>query len=390
MKKPVYIEVTNTLLSSSWTGIQRVTAEVIRGLVDLAVDVRLIKWDTRSKGFRMINENEFNLLIHDGPSRKTIVSKIWNKVSRYAAKSIHRLDIQDFESQAIFFDIEASWHNPMLRSELLTEVTEKGLQSVQLHYDLIPFLYPAYTPLTTRQKFYPFMKAHFEYTNTYLCISQSSANDLKSHLKRHDLYKDQVIKPIQLGSNFWSEPVSLQNGLKKHDQFLLVVGTIEVRKNRSMILDVFEKVEHKFPEIHLVFVGKEGWLVEETKDRITQHHLYNKKIFWYRELGDAALSYLYQNAQLLIEPSWYEGYGLSLVEALAYKIPVLSSNRGALPEAGGDYAVYFDPDDPGQLKQLLIKALSDSSFYNQLKQKLKNYKPHSWEETAKQVIPYLN
>ena len=80
-------------------------------------------------------------------------------------------------------------------------------------------------------------------------------------------------------------------------------------------------------------------------DRLETSALHGQCIFWLRDLGDGAVSWLYERCHVALYPSLYEGWGLPVVEALQHRRPVIASNRGAVPEAGLGIAQIIDPDD---------------------------------------------
>ena len=100
-------------------------------------------------------------------------------------------------------------------------------------------------------------------------------------------------------------------------------------------------------------------------------------------LGDNALASLYQNAQLFVYPSLYEGFGIPILESFACQCPLLCSNTSSLPEVAGDGACYFDPYSEESMRNSITTVLGDECLQDELRQKgAVRLKQFSWKKTA--------
>ena len=147
----------------------------------------------------------------------------------------------------------------------------------------------------------------------------------------------------------------LRKRLNLPKEFLLNVGTIESRKN---ILPVVQAI--KDIDIPLVIVGKPTGYYQQIKTYIRQHNMENR-IFFFQGLDMEELAVLYATATIFIYPSIYEGFGIPIIEALYSGTPVITSNMGVFPEAGGPSSCYIDPTDVTQIAYALITLLADVS-----------------------------
>src|SRR4030095_1761978 len=139
----------------------------------------------------------------------------------------------------------------------------------------------------------------------------------------------------------------------------LAGGIFEVRKNYGLLLDVWEHLiqDSRF-DLDLVIVGRRGGSEADALiARLEASPLYRRRIFWLRGLGDSALSWLYERCHVALQPSFYEGWGLPVVEALQHRRPVIAADRGGIPEAAMGQARLIDPDDV----RAWYKALADVS-----------------------------
>lgn len=162
-----------------------------------------------------------------------------------------------------------------------------------------------------------------------------------------------------------------RKGLKK-DNYLLFVSVIERRKNLHTLFDAYMKA---FPDIKmpLVVVGGKGFGYKEIKE----HYLdlpddIKKNIILTGFISETEKYALLNNARAFVFPSLYEGIGLPVIEAFASNLPVLTSRKGALPEAGGDAALYIeDPYDTEEVSQAIVRIANDVELRSELRKHIK-------------------
>ena len=132
------------------------------------------------------------------------------------------------------------------------------------------------------------------------------------------------------------------------EKFILNVGTIEVRKNVLIAVKAIKNTN-----IPLVIVGKETAYATEVKSYIAENNLENQVIFL-NKLSLSELAMIYQMATIFVYPSFYEGFGIPIIEALYSKTPVITTQGGVFPEAGGPYSIYVDPYNEVALQEKLL------------------------------------
>jgi glycosyltransferase involved in cell wall biosynthesis len=165
---------------------------------------------------------------------------------------------------------------------------------------------------------------------------------------------------------------------------ILVVGTLEPRKNLAMLLRAFAAIRDVVPH-RLVFAGPEGWLTDEMHDTARALDLGDRLVLT-GFADDEALGGWYSSADLVAFPSLYEGFGLPLLEAMACGAPVVASSASALPEVGGDAAIYVDPTDQEAWSAAMLDLLHDPDARARLADAgLARAASFSWNETARQT-----
>lgn len=178
-----------------------------------------------------------------------------------------------------------------------------------------------------------------------------------------------------------------------HDKpFLLYVGTLEPRKNLRGLLDAFALVEKQIPH-QLVLVCPQpanSWL-----DKLLgrSHELsgisdsLGSRLLWLEDLNDLDLVELYRRCDLYLMPSFYEGFGLPLLEALACGAKVAAARTSSLPEVGGNLPRWFNPKDAVDMAQVILDALEwEGPSPEQLEQHLEHF---SWRNTAEEILNFL-
>ena len=170
------------------------------------------------------------------------------------------------------------------------------------------------------------------------------------------------------------------------ERFILWVSTIEPRKNLECLLEALAQAQLEERGQTLVLVGGNGWRAEEGAGLAQRLGLSARTIF-YGPASRDELRLLYNAAWALVYPSWYEGFGLPPLEAMACGTPVISSTAAALQEVLGDAPLYFDPADPAALSEHLTRLQCDEALSWQLREAgLQRAALYRWEETARRTL----
>ena len=170
--------------------------------------------------------------------------------------------------------------------------------------------------------------------------------------------------------------------------FLLFVGAFEPRKNLPNLLKALRIVHDRYRKIHLVLVGRKGLDSDNIQKDIQKLDLDS----WVKILGymdDTELKNVYRLASAFVFPSLWEGFGIPLLEAMASRLPIVTSRTSALPEIAQDAAVYTDPSDPEDIATKIILVLKDQTLRDKLiSAGRKRVKFFSWEKVALEALNF--
>lgn len=172
-----------------------------------------------------------------------------------------------------------------------------------------------------------------------------------------------------------------------NEPYLLFVSTLEPRKNIINLVRAFNllKQEYKIPH-NLILIGQKGWDYQDIFTEINQS-IFNKSIYHLGYLSDELVALFYAQANVFVYPSFYEGFGLPVLEAMTLGCPVVTSNVSSLPEVAGDAAMYINPNDPTSIAYGINKVINDEKLRQNLIDKGKiRSQLFSWENTARETL----
>ncbi len=219
-----------------------------------------------------------------------------------------------------------------------------------------------------------------------ITISESTKRDL---IKKYKLPENKIAI-IPLGFDMETETMrsdaeELQKIAALPEKFVLFLSTLQPRKNVIGLIDAFVELKKEQGLPHsLVLVGGKGWLYDQIMEKIKDH----PEVIYFGYIQDRFQ--ILRKAELLVQPSFYEGFGLSLLDAFASGVPVVCSNVSSLPEVGGDAALYFDPKNKRDMKSVMAAALNDRSMCERLVERgRERLKLFTWKKCAEQTHQIL-
>lgn len=166
--------------------------------------------------------------------------------------------------------------------------------------------------------------------------------------------------------------------------YILFVGTLEPRKNVGALLDAYAQLVQRRPDApRLILAGRAVPLSRPWLDALARPPLAGRAMHL-GYVADSEREALYKGALLLVLPSFNEGFGLPVLEAMTVGVPVIASNRGALPEVLGDAGLLIDPDDPEALAHAMERLLTDTTLARMLSARgLRRTRLFDWISSAR-------
>jgi glycosyltransferase involved in cell wall biosynthesis len=174
------------------------------------------------------------------------------------------------------------------------------------------------------------------------------------------------------------------------DDYALYLSTLKPSKNVEGLLEAFKQVKESFSALKLVIAGKRGWLYESIFEKTKSLGL-SKDVIFTDFIPEEDKAPLIKGAKLFILPSFWEGFGLDPLNAMACGVPVVVSNVGSLPEVVGEAGILVNPYSASAIAKGMTRVLSMSKMeYNKLIEKgLVQAQKFSWEATARETIKIL-
>ncbi len=287
-----------------------------------------------------------------------------------------------------------------LSNEIPAGIQKTTIRSVVTIHDLIFERYPKQYNCTDVQIYRRKFKNACKNADHIIAISMQTKEDLINFYK---IPEGKITVCYQSCNPAFAEAVSeyekdrIKQLYHLPDRFFLYVGSITERKNLLNICKALHIVKEKL-DIPLVVIGDGGNYKKRVKDFITQNNLKVQVIFLSeKEAAKNSAGYkssadfpaIYQLSAGVIYPSFFEGFGLPVLEALWSKVPVITSNISCLPETGGDAAYYVNPHLPEEIAEGMTKLASDKTLVREMKEKgwlhAQNFTPQKCAADVRQV-----
>lgn len=174
-------------------------------------------------------------------------------------------------------------------------------------------------------------------------------------------------------------------------KFILYVGNAYPHKNLEGLIDAFTDLLKTYADLNLVLVGKEDYFYKRIKNYAREKIKDDGKIVFPGYVPDEKLEVLYEKALAYVFPSFYEGFGLPPLEAMAKKCPVVSSKESSMPEVLGDAAVFFNPYNKSDMAEKIARVISNKSLReNLIKKGERQVRNYSWWECARSTCEIYN
>lgn len=373
IKKKFYVDISELYHNDAGTGIQRVVRAIFNELKlkkFVNFDVVPVCWSDKNKlSFREYLKISIN-------------NELEEKIEPEKGDIFFGLDLAGGVVAAYMSGLYTLWR-------------DRGVDFYFVIYDLLPLKHKEWWPYEVYNHHLVWNKIISTISTKLICISSAVKDDVEEwiFLNKPHYFGDVEVTYFHLGADINNSipskgiPIDskiLIDIIKEKPSFLMV-GTIEPRKGHKYTLSVFEELWNENNDIVLIIVGKSGWMMDDFIEKIQNHTEFNKRLFWLNGISDEYLSKVYSLSTCLIAASEGEGFGLPLIEAAQYKIPIIARDIKVFREVAKEYAIYFpNNQELNSLKNIIIEWLimykknehSDSSNMPWL----------TWRESTEELI----
>ncbi len=358
----------------------------------IGIDARLVYYSQAGIGqyiLHLVNglaqvdeENEY-ILLQSRKDETTILEKDnFRRVSLWTP-SHHRFERHALNVELVRLGLD------VLHSPDFIPPHRPSCKSVITVHDLAFLLYPHFLTKESA-RYYGHIDQAVRWTDHIIAVSESTKRDTIQHLG----VAEDMITVVYEAANPIFRPID-NNEARDHVRdrhgvdgpFVLFVSTIEPRKNVPTLLRALWQLMQCYKEdVRLVLAGGRGWLFEDVFAVVDELKL-DGRVHFVGRVSSEDLLYLYNAAELLAHPAFYEGFGLPPLEAMACGLPTIVSNVASLPEVVGDAGLLIDPHDADELTVAMWRVLNDAELRQEMRAKgLRQAERFSWERAARETL----
>ncbi len=358
----------------------------------IGIDARLVYYSQAGIGQYILHlvdglskvdtENEYVLLQSRKDDTTILKRPNFRRVSLWTP-SHHRLERYALNVELMRLGLD------VLHSPDFIPPHRPSCKSVITVHDLAFLLYPHFLTAESA-RYYGHIDQAVRWTDYIVAVSESTKRDTIDHLG----VPEDKITVVYEAANPIFRPVdrekARQQVMDRHGvdvPFILFVSTIEPRKNvPTLVRALWQLLECYKEDVHLVLAGGKGWLFEDAFAVVEELRL-EDRVHFVGRVSSEDLLYLYNAAEMLAHPAFYEGFGLPPLEAMACGLPVVVSNVASLPEVVGDAGLLIDPHDVDELTVSMWRLLNDQELREEMRAAgLRQAARFSWERAARETL----
>jgi glycosyltransferase involved in cell wall biosynthesis len=358
----------------------------------IGIDARLVYYSQAGIGQYIVHlvnglaavdaENEYVLLQSRKDEKAILTQPNFRRVSLWTP-SHHRLERYSLNVELVRLGLD------VLHSPDFIPPHRPSCKSVITVHDLAFILYPHFLTKESA-RYYGHIDQAVRWTDHIISVSESTKRDTVQHL---GVPEDKITVVYEAASPIFrpvDREMARQQVRDRHGidgPFILFVSTIEPRKNVPTLLRAIRQLMDCYKEdVRLVLAGGKGWLSEDAFAVVDDLQL-DGRVHFVGRVSSEDLVYLYNAAELLAHPAFYEGFGLPPLEAMACGLPVVVSNVASLPEVVGDAGMLIDPHDVDELAVAMWRVLNDTNLSREMREKgLRQAAQFSWERAARETL----
>ncbi|MFT4059597.1 MAG: glycosyltransferase family 1 protein [Legionella sp.] len=265
----------------------------------------------------------------------------------------------------------------------------KKVKPIFFVHDLIPMHYPEYCSSGEDKRHKAKMDYLLALGHGVITNSQATLNDLHEYCQQTDKKLPPAVAAL-LGSSLCAPLIS--GSRPTQNPYFVMLSTIEPRKNHLLLLKIWRQLVQTLgkqtPQLYII--GKRGWECENVMDLLDRSKFLADAVTEVPTCSDTELITYLSHAQALLFPSFTEGYGLPVLEALSLGIPVIASNLPVFREIAAEVPEYIEPLDEGQWKQTILEYAQSNSLRREAQMmRMQNIHLPNWEHHFNQVDVFL-
>ena len=388
------------------TGIQRVQIEIITNLIlstSKAFDLKVCCFTKESDGWLDLPLMFFNQICKLASISGDTEAGDWGSALAELKLQLASAQPIIFKQGAYLINLGTSWWLQNYFLHVRAAKARYGIRYVPYVHDCIPIMTPEHCVETLTRDFITWTLGAFQHADHILVNSHATAKDVKFVAQRlgHAIAEPEV---VTLDADFRAATLKLTTQAAAHNSeillrneltpksYVLFVSTIESRKNHLMAFSAWLTLAKKHGLARtpkLVCVGNRGWLNDAIYAKLAASKILQEKVTLLSKISDMDLQALYRNCLFTLYPSSYEGWGLPVTESFCYGRAALLANSSSLPEAGGDFADYFELTSEADLLVKLERLMFDAA-YREAREKhiTESFRPRRWVDIAEQVVAF--
>lgn len=270
-------------------------------------------------------------------------------------------------------------HSGLDRADYGATLIRRDLRPVFFLHDLIPMSHPEYCRPGESERHHFRLETMLSVGKGVIVNSQATRDELFNFASARNL----PVPPCAVASLAPARLPAPFHGRPEKKPYFVILGTIEPRKNHSLLLHLWRQLVAEFGEVapKLVVIGQRGWECEQVVDLLDRCAALQEHVIELPRCEDRELSTWLAHAQALLFPSFIEGFGMPLVEALMLGVPVIASDLPVFREIAGEIPLYLDPlDGPGWRRAVLEFVRPDSIERQVQIERIGSYAPPTWEQ----------
>lgn len=267
----------------------------------------------------------------------------------------------------------SDWTQPKVKSQETKKITTV--------HDIIPFLFKT----SVHPKIVSTHKRRLELVKKEIDLILADSKTTKEDLVKFQDIAEEKIKVVYLAPSEEFKSIDAEqikeilDKYKIKKPYILSVATQEPRKNIQKLLDAFEQIQKRRPELYLVLTGKYGWGPGLRS---------SPNVIWTDYVKDGDLIALYSGCRVFVYPSLYEGFGLPILEAMACGAPVVTSNNSSMAEIAKGAAILIDPRSHTQLVRAIemVLDLNMENYQKMVSASIERARQYTWKKTAQETL----